>query len=288
MAGDTNLVPDVFVRDLQTGSTTRASVTAGGFNSSSFSPSISADGRYVAFHSGAADLVPGDNNGLNDVYVRDVQEGTTTRVSVSLAGGDPDHHSSVPSISADGRSVAFESQADNLVPGDTNGESDVFVRDMQTHTTRRVSVDPLGRQAPDWSDFPSISADGRYVAFESDATNLVSADGNDMRDVFVRSVGAPTVDWIAPSAVARGSSTVVTVVGSGFLPGAQASAIAFGPGGVNVTSVTVISEARLEVVLNVDPAAAIGARNVAVWNPGTGPGPLATSWGFCFGCLTVT
>jgi hypothetical protein len=110
----------------------------------------------------------------------------TVRVSVDTAGGDPDSDSFAPSISATGRYVAFESYASDLVPGDGNGLLDVFVRDLVARTTVRASVDTGGGDSNGNSFAPSISADGRYVAFQSGATDLVSGDGNLLRVVFVR------------------------------------------------------------------------------------------------------
>jgi Tol biopolymer transport system component len=203
-SGATNLVPedtngwgDVFVHDRETGTTQRVSVDSAGIqgNGSSTSPSISADGRFVAFGSGATNLVPGDTNGRGDVFVRDRGTGTTERVSVDSAGnqGNGSSGSGGPAISADGRFVAFGSGATNLVPGDTNLRDDVFVRDRGTGTTERVSVDSFARQGNGWSFDPAISADGRFVAFFSYATNLVPGDTNGVEDVFVhgRSPDAP-------------------------------------------------------------------------------------------------
>ena len=176
------------MRDRQAGTTRRVSISSTGTqaNDASDSPSISADGRYVAFHSDATNLVAGDTNGASDIFVRDRQAGTTTRVSVSSAESQGNDDSYNPSISADGRSVAFQSDASNLVANDTNGTSDIFVRDRQAGTTRRVSISSTGTQGNNNSDAPSISADGRYVAFPSDATNLVANDTNGTSDVFVR------------------------------------------------------------------------------------------------------
>jgi Tol biopolymer transport system component len=191
--GDTNGTWDVFVRDRQNGTTERVSVDSGGAqgNDLSRSPAISADGRYVAFRSFAQNLVPGDTNGTWDVFVHDRQSGTTERVSVDSSGGQAygDNYNTgnlYLSISADGRYVAFSSAAINLVPGDTNLSDDVFVRDRQSGTTERVSVDSSGTQGNGWSNYPSISADGRYVAFTSGATNLVPGDTNLYEDAFVR------------------------------------------------------------------------------------------------------
>ena len=110
----------------------------------------------------------------------------TRRVSVSSAGAEGNNSSYDPSISADGRFVAFHSDASNLVAGDGNGTSDVFVRDRATGKTRRVSVSSAGAEGNGASYNPSISADGRFVAFESSASNLVAGDGNGTSDIFVR------------------------------------------------------------------------------------------------------
>ncbi len=196
---DTNLFRDIFVRDLHTGKTERVSVHSDGsqaMNGHSSSPSISADGRFVAFQSAAINLVGGDTNGLIDIFVHDRQTGATIRANVSTeryqAFGGQSHH---PSISADGRYVAFVSEATNLVPGDTNKFADIFVHDRVKRTTERVSVASGGAQAVGGDcTQPSISADGRYVAFASEATNLVPGDTNGVIDLFVhdRITGATT------------------------------------------------------------------------------------------------
>src|SRR3989440_5054627 len=149
-------------------------------------PSISADGRFVAFYSSAANLVGGDTNGARDVFVLDRKTGKTTRVSVDSHGAQGNGDSEGPSISTDGRFVAFYSLASNLVAGDTNGVRDVFVRDRKTGKTTRVSVNSHGAQTKRQSIVRSISADGRFVAFYSAATNLVGGDTNAAGDVFVR------------------------------------------------------------------------------------------------------
>ncbi len=187
VVGDTNSMCDIFVRDCQTGEITRVSVGTGNIQSdgNSYNASISADGRYVAFMSYATNLVAGDNNGVYDVFVHDRQTGATTRVSVHTNGTEGDSDSSLPSISADGRFVAFESAAANLVVGDTNNTWDIFVHDRDTGATTMVSVDSGGQQSNDESIECSISADGRYVAFQSYGTNLVAGDNNSMVDIFV-------------------------------------------------------------------------------------------------------
>jgi Tol biopolymer transport system component len=157
-------------------------------------PAISADGRFVAFASGATDLVAGDTNGAPDIFVRDRSTGTTERVSVDSTGAEADNFSDLPTITPDGRFVAFMSFADNLVPGDTNQAGDVFVHDRSTRITERVSVDSTGAEGDDNSSslaLPSISADGMVIAFHSYARNLVTGDTNGSQDVFVhdRSTG---------------------------------------------------------------------------------------------------
>jgi Tol biopolymer transport system component len=209
VAGDTNNADDIFVHDRQTGATERVSVDSAGNegNGPSFYATASGDGRFVAFRSEASDLVAGDTNTCGDwfapscpdIFVHDRQTGATTRVSVDSAAVEGNDRSEAPAISADGRYVAFWSEASNLVPGDTNVGWDVFVHDRQTGATERVSVDSAGNQANTASENPAISADGRYVAFESSASNLVPGDtnvcgevGGPCQDVFVhdRQTGA--------------------------------------------------------------------------------------------------
>jgi Tol biopolymer transport system component len=149
-------------------------------------PSISTDGRYVTFYSAAANLVAGDTNGMFDIFMRDRQTGTTTLVSRDSTGVEGDGDSQYPSISADGRYVAFQSYATNLVAGDTNGMFDIFMRDRQTGTTTRVSRNSAGLEGDAGSFDSSISADNRYVVFDSTATNLVAGDTNGKTDIFVR------------------------------------------------------------------------------------------------------
>jgi len=200
--GDTNGSTDVFVRDRVAGTTERVSVDGAGgqAHGDSSSPSISADGRYVAFLSFASDLVPGDTNAHYDVFVRDWVAGTTERVSVATGGLQADHSSLHLAISADGRCVAFVSLASNLVPGDTNGDWDVFVRDLAAGTTERVSVATDGAQTTGADAYVSpisLSADGRFVQYASDASDLVPNDTNALRDVFLRDRFAGTTERVS-------------------------------------------------------------------------------------------
>jgi Tol biopolymer transport system component len=146
---------------------------------------ISADGRYVAFASTASNLVGGDTNLSSDVFLRDRPHGVTTRVSLAQGGLPANGGSFSPSISADGRLVAFSSDATNLVLGDTNGVADVFVRDVLAGTTRRVSAGTTREQANGRSLHPVLTPDGRFLVFASLATNLVLHDTNGHEDLFV-------------------------------------------------------------------------------------------------------
>jgi Tol biopolymer transport system component len=205
--GDTNGLFDVFVHDRQTGVTSRVSVATGGgqANSNSSHPSISADGRYVAFDSTATNLVTGETNGWTKIFVHDRQTGQTSRVSVAMGGAQANYHSYQPSISADGSYVVFYSRATNLVDGDTNGVWDVFVYDRQTGETSRVSIDSEGNQGNNDSEWPSISADGRYVAFLSIASNLVLNDTNGKKDIFIHDRHTGQTTWLSVTNGIQGS-----------------------------------------------------------------------------------
>jgi hypothetical protein len=187
VSGDTNGHVDIFVRDHQSGVVERISVSSSGEQgiSESSNPSISANGRYVAFDSWASNLVGGDTNGFADTFVRDRQSSVTTLVSVSSSGEQGNHNSSNPSISSEGRFVAFVSNGSNLVGEDTNGESDIFVHDRQTGMIEMISISSSGVQGNDWSRNPFISSDGRFIVYTSKASNLVSGDTNNQEDIFV-------------------------------------------------------------------------------------------------------
>jgi hypothetical protein len=187
VANDTNNQDDIFVRDRQTGITSRVSVSSNGVEGNNFSddPSISEDGGYVAFVSTASNLVPNDTNGVFDVFLHDLQTATTSLLSIDSTGIQGNNISGAPSISQDGQYVTFVSAASNLVPNDTNAALDIFVYNRQTQSTSLVSVDSDGILANNSSTFPSISGDGRYVAFASSASNLVPNDTNNRIDIFV-------------------------------------------------------------------------------------------------------
>ncbi|HVM12047.1 MAG TPA: hypothetical protein VM638_06195 [Actinomycetota bacterium] len=191
VADDTNAALDVFVRDRAAGTTRRISVSSAGAQGDdhSYAPTMSADGRTVAFISRATTLIPSDANYTYDIFLRDIERGTTERVALTAAGRDPNAESYYPSISADGSVVAFVSEASNLVPGDTNGRSDIFVRNRVTDTTERISASLAGGASNERSGSPSLSGDGRVVSFQSFASNLVPGDTNGRGDVFVRDRG---------------------------------------------------------------------------------------------------
>ncbi|MFH8406563.1 TolB family protein [Streptomyces sp. NPDC018019] len=182
--------------------TERVSVAADGTqgNGGSSASAISADGRYVAFDSDATGLVPGDTNGQPDVFVKNLRTGAVERVSVAGDGTQADSWSSTPSISADGRYVAFASGAANLVPGDTNAATDIFVHDRRTGRTESVTLDGKPPQGKQGSQMPVISANGRYVAFASSREDLVPGDTNQAQDIFVRDRRTGAVTRVSVSA----------------------------------------------------------------------------------------
>ena len=203
VSGDTNGAPDVFVKNLTTNSITRISTAAVGTqgNSDSYNPAISADGRYVVFNSYADNLVSGDTNGAPDIFVKNLTTNSITRISTAADGTQGNNDSGNPSVSADGRYVVFNSNADNLVSGDTNGATDVFVKDLTTNSITRISTTAVGTQGNSDSYNPAISADGRYVVFNSNASNLVSGDTNGTDDVFVKNLTTNSITRVSTAAV---------------------------------------------------------------------------------------
>lgn len=224
---DVNGARDVYVRDRAGGVNVLVSVGLDGLAgtgvspaaSASGEPAISADGRYVAFSSDATNLVASDTNNQRDVFVRDLANETTTRISVSTGGQPSNRMSNVPAISVDGRYIAFASLGTTLVTGDTNNVADIFVRDTTLGTTRRVNVTTGGAQAIGGaSNRPSISADGNRMVFESLATNLVPGDTKGRSVVYLRDRAALTTTRVSSSStgkVPNGSSYLGAVSGDG-------------------------------------------------------------------------
>ena len=176
------------------------------------------DGNYVAFYSLASNLVVGDTNGSWDVFVRNMLTGTTSRVSVASNSQQGNGHSYQPSISADGRFIAFYSEASNLVTVDTNGKYDIFVHDMLTRATIRVSVDSNGEQLDASSQNPSISADGRYVVFESDAADPDPEDNSSLIEIFLHDIQTGQTSMISVASdgtQANGSSSDAKISSNG-------------------------------------------------------------------------
>ncbi|NOX91553.1 MAG: hypothetical protein GXP18_03620 [Gammaproteobacteria bacterium] len=222
VSDDTNGVADIFIRDRIAGITRRINVASDGTQANGNSISsyraavISANGRYVVFHSAASNLVPNDSNGVPDLFVRDLVNGITERVNLSYDGsqGSYGHNGERFDMSSDGRYVTFASR-DNLVANDNNGQLDIFVRDLATGTTELISTAHDGSQADSISAYPGISANGRYVSFNSMATNLVTGGNPQGLATFLRDritnitemVDAP-YDGTAANNFSFGNSTV--------------------------------------------------------------------------------
>jgi Ca2+-binding RTX toxin-like protein len=247
--GDTNDRTDIFVRDTLTNTTVSLDSAGNQRNNFSGTPSISADGRFVAFSSFSSNLVPGDTNDSNDIFVRDRLTNTTTRVSVDSAGNQGNRFSYRPSISADGRFVVFESFSSNLVPGDTNSESDIFLRDTLTNTTTRVSVDSAGNQTNRASVGASISADGRFVAFVSVSSNIVP----DSSGIFVRDTLTNTTTNVSADSAGNGGGGTPSISPDGRFVAFSAFGSQFVPGATNNSSQVFVVDNSTPNVINGTP-----------------------------------
>ena len=236
--GDTDLDYDIFLRDTQTTTTTIISINSDGTtygNDNSINPVISADGRYVAFESDASTLVTGDTLGHKDIFRHDTQTGTTIRVSVKSDGTEANGSSYVADISADGRYIAFNSLASNLVNGDTNGVLDVFMHDTITGITIRISTTSTGTEVSNSSTSPAISADGTYVTFHSSSDNLVAGDSNNATDCFVKNTQTGAISLISKAEdgtpVGTGTSAVDSEISDdGVFVGFRTNATTLYPG----------------------------------------------------------
>jgi Tol biopolymer transport system component len=251
---DTNGKWDVYVRDDGTGTTVSVDVGADGKPTGGrlvyTRAAIGDQGRFVAFVSESRNLVPGDTNGVADVFVLDRSLGTIERVSVASGGGQSNGDSGLyaPAVTPDGRYVAFASLASNLVPGDTNGTWDVFVRDRVRGTTERVSVGAGGEQAKgNSSGAPALSADGRFVAFQSFASNLVPGDTNGATDVFVRDRTAGTTERVSVATgggQGDGQSGESTISADGQLVAFDSQASDLVPGDTNAATDVFVHDRR--------------------------------------------
>jgi len=208
VASDSNARKDIFLKDTTTNQTTRVSTATSGTEATggtagSTNASISANGRYIAFQSDETNLVSSDTNGNTDIFVKDTQTNTTTRVSTTASSAQSTGgNSSKPVMSSDSRFVAFTSSATNLVSSDTNGVADIFIKDTQDGTITRLSTSTAGAQANGASDNAAIASNGKYAAYDSAATNLVTGDTNGLADVF-----KAKIDTKAPSNLTISSST---------------------------------------------------------------------------------
>lgn len=244
VAVDTNGADDVFLHDRATGVTTLVSKSTAGVqgNAGSISPRISGDGRWIVFHSAANNLVAGDTNQKNDVFVHDRINGTTERVSLpdpSQVGTQGNGDSWYASISFDGNLIAYHSYANNLVAGDTMAQTDVFLHNRRANTTIRLSA-TLAGEGNNASTYPVVSADGSVVVFQSLATNLVPGDTNGRADVYAYDAASGQLALLshAQDGVTLGNQTSVqpTVSENGRYVAFQSTASNLVPGDSNNTT----------------------------------------------------
>ncbi len=250
ITNDTNGFPDIFVHDRNLKKTERVSLSSAGIeaNGASGLPyirsiSISKSGRLVAFSSDANNLVANDLNGVEDVFVFDRATKSIERISVSDSGIEGNGISRYPSIGGDERHIAFQSIANNLVSGDLNSATDIFIFDRTLRKTERVSVDNAGQESFRFhhSTSPSFSADGRFVAFESEASNFVTGDNNAHRDIFVYDRLARAVELISINDLglqANNNSSLPTISADGRFVTFQSDASNLSPSDFNENSIS--------------------------------------------------
>jgi len=219
--GDTNMSTDLFLHDTWLRTTIRASVGTGGTqaNAGAAYAVLSADGRTVVCYSSSTNLVPGDSNGVEDIFLHDWMASVTTRISVGEAGAEANSSSFNPDVSGDGRFIAFVTTATNILTPDTNGlGTDIIVVDRQTGTVRRANVNTQGMQSLGEVDDPHLSTDGRYVCFETATSDLYVPDNNNATDVFVHDLVLGTtrpVSATAAGVIGNFTSRDATMSGDG-------------------------------------------------------------------------
>ena len=229
---DTNERRDVFVKDLATGAVTLVSTNAAGIagNADSFMATLSPDGTRVVFESLATNLTGFDGNGARDVFIKNLATGAISRASQTAAGGELAGQSGGASFSPDGTRLLFESNAPNLVGGDTNGRYDLFIRDLATGHVTRVSTDAVGGQSDGHSFNASFTADGAAILFESLATDLVAGDTNGVRDIFLKDLATGSVSRVSTSAAGTQAN------GSAYAASASGRWLAFETGATNLVA----------------------------------------------------
>tara|TARA_R110002072_G_scaffold88590_1_gene199045 strand:- start:30 stop:1388 length:1359 start_codon:yes stop_codon:yes gene_type:complete len=283
-----------FVYDRVSEKVIHASIDSAGneANDSSVFVSISGNGQYVMYFSAADNLVPGDTNGLPDVFVHDLLSGTTSRASVDSTGNQSNGSSVPGAISYDGRYVVFQSAADNLVTNDLNYKKDIFVHDRVIGTTSRASLTESGIEANgDSSEDPankciSIASNGRYVAFDTRATNFISFDVNGYNsDIVVRAIPEILVDSIVPDQLTIGATTSITISGKNFLD--DVVPLMLTVEGSAFSNLIIVDENTLTVDMFIPATASEGLQGVTVTLPGSGPGTMTGATGECTDCVSL-
>lgn len=241
VASDTNGTDDLFVKNLATGEVVNASITLAGAqaNAPTADSAISGDGRVVAFTTYATNLAAGDDN-FADIYSKNLDNGIITRVSANSAGEAANGNSDNASLSADGRYIVFSSQASNLVEGDTNGHRDVFRKDMHSGAVLRVSISADAVEGKGDSSNATISADGRYVMFES-TSDLTPGDGDGKADIFIKDINTGALSRLSSG----GDANHFNYAGGAALSGDGLSAVFASYQGGNINDLRTISVSRV-------------------------------------------
>lgn len=201
-AGDVNGQSDVFVKNLSDGALRHVSTDAAGVPANGYSagPAWAPDGQRIGFRSYGNNLVPGDTNISVDLYVKTLLGGAVARVSTDSSNGQVNGESSGLAWSPSGTQIAFISKASDLVPGDTNKKDDVFIKDLTSGAVTRLSTDASGTESNDWAGAPGWSPDGKRIAFNSAASNLVPGDSNGFGDIFVKALADGSIERISTNA----------------------------------------------------------------------------------------